>query len=339
MPDPKHPPLGNPQTDPLLDPATLPTGLRLDPEERHAFFTHNPRARGPLPKGCLPLPPPPPPPPATLLYPFLFAVLPSWTYGLQSRGDCMAWSACHAVDLLTAADIVLKGQLEQFRALTNIEAQYGLMRVEVFGGKPDFGGDGASPTAAARSVTQFGTLHRLKYLADSFDLTAYDNSGGRSGQWGRYGLPDALEPVAAEHKCGDAILVTSFDQAVELLQSGYPISNAAPDNPIPRKRDAQGFGVDIWRASHAMNYIGYRLDPRPGLLQSNTGHGNHVTGPKWPEDMPNTLAACSAWIDRDDVEHVLRQQWSFAYSDYAGFPRRELPNGPHPVHDVLPLGR
>jgi hypothetical protein len=327
---------GSPATDPLLDPQQLPTGLRLDAAERTAFFQQYPTTRRHLQHGPPPETPPPPPPQATLLYPFLFAVLPGWTYGLQGRGDCMAWSSCLAIDVLAAVQVAMIHRPEQWHALTSIECQYGLMRVEVYGGRPDYGGDGASPTAAATAITKLGSLHRIKYLEDTYDFTTYDRSGGRSGQYGRFGIPDALEPIAKEHKAHQAVLIEDFDHAVEVLKSGYAISNAAPDNPIPRARDSEGFGKQVWRASHAMNYLGYRLGKRPGLLQVNSGHGNHVTGPHWPADIPPTLAACSAWIDKSDVEHVLRQQWSFAYSDYEGFPERDLSLATEPFHNFRP---
>lgn len=332
MPDPKHLPTGDPNTDPILDPATLPTGLRLDARNRARFLTDYPRAAQPVPRGCLPIPPPPPPPKVTILYPFLFAAMPSWTYGLQARGDCMAWSSCLCLDVLAALDLELRKLTNAWPGQTVIEVQYGLMRVEVYGGQPDLSGDGAQPSDAAKAALTLGHLHRGKYLDDKYDLTAYDNTGGRGGQYGRFGVPDELEPIASTHRCRDVKLVTSYDQAVEMLSNGYPISNAAPDNPIYRNRDAAGYGTNAWRASHAMNYIGYRTDPNPALLKVNWGHSRHVTGPKWPADMPDSLAACSAWELQPTVDRVLRQQWSYAYALDAAFPTKKLPAAAHPTN-------
>jgi hypothetical protein len=337
MPDPKHLPTGNPQTDELLDPATLQTGIRFDEVERSHFLTALANMGKRVTADALYNTPPPKPQPVTILYPFLFAAMPAWTYGLQGRGDCMAWSSCLALDLLAAIDLELRKLTPQWPGLTSIEAQYGFMRVEAFGGKPDFSGDGASPTSAARAALNCGHLHRAKYLDDKYDLTRYDPSGGRSGQYGRYGVPDALEPIAKSHRCTDAILVTSYDQAVKLLQNAYPISNAAPDNPIYRRRDAAGYGLDAWNASHAMNYIGYRSTPRPALLKVNWGHGRHVVGPKWPDDMPDTLAACSAWEEQGAVERVLEQQWSWAYALDADFPQRQLPRAASNLEEIRPI--
>jgi hypothetical protein len=340
MPDPKDLPTGNPERDPLLDPAELPNGLKLDPANRDELLAMLADTGRHVTAETIPITPPPKPKPVTLLYPFLFLACPNWTYGLQARGDCMAWSAAHTIDVLTAVQIHPQRRREQWRALASIEALYGIMRVEVHGGRPDFSRDGANPADAAQAVTQFGVLHRLKYLDAAYDLTDYDTSGGRSGTYGRWGIPDRLEPIAKEHHCHDAALVTTFDDACKMIALGYPISNAAPDNPIYRSRDSHGTGQHHWAAAHAMNYIGYRLGQHPALLKVNWGHGNHVSGPIVPADMPPTLAACSAWEPAETCDAVLKTRWSFAYSDFLGFPARpldQLPNAENQIHNPSTL--
>lgn len=312
----------------------LPCGCTFDERERDAFLDRLAKANRLVNlKDAFP-PPKPDPPPVTLLYPFLLAIFPTWIYGLQGRGDCMAWSATHSIDCLMAVNIALLQKPEQARALACIEAQYGFMRVEVFNGGRNYGGDGASPSAAAESVLKCGTLHRLSYLEGLHDLRTYDESGGRSGSWGRLGVPDELEPIARQHFVQDIAPVTDFDSAVDVLSRGIPISNADPRNPIWTHRDADGFGDRQWPASHAMNYIGYRLGSRPGLLKTNTGHGNHVTGPMHPADCPAQISACAAWEDADVASRVLAANWSWAYSDYLGFPKRDLTTTSIPPNQI-----
>lgn len=335
-PDPKHPSADHTYHGEQITAQNLPCGLRLDAPERDRFLTRLARnGRVTNAKDAL-TPPPPPPKPITILYPFLLAIFPAWNYALQGRGDCMGWSAMHCVDVLMAVNIALLDRPERARALGCIEAQYGFMRVEVFGGDPDFGGDGASPSAAAESVLTCGTLHRLRYPQDGYDLTKYDATGGRSGDWGRWGVPDVLEPIARTHPVQEVALVTDFETAVELIARGIPISNAHQYNPIWTHRDDQGFGDQAWHASHAMNYIGYRLGRRPGLLKTNTGHGNHVTGPMHPSDCPPQIAGCAAWEDADQANQVLRAQWSWAYSEYVGFPKRDLTVASIPANSIHP---
>lgn len=335
-PLPKHTPPERKYQGETIAATNLPCGLRLDEAERDRFLNKLARAgRVTNAKDAI-TPPPPPPKPVTILYPFLLAIFPAWNYALQGRGDCMAWSAMHNVDVLMAVNIALLDKPERPEALGCIEAQYGFMRVEVFGGHPDYGGDGASPSAAAESVLSCGTLHRLLYLEDTYDLRRYDETGGRSGLWGRYGVPDVLEPIARRHPVEETSLVTDFDTAVQLISRGVPISNAHQSNPVWTHRDPDGFGDRRWNASHAMNYIGYRLGSRPGLLKTNTGHGNHVTGPMHPADCPHQIAGCAAWEDADTSDQVLRAEWSFAYSGYAGFPQRDLNLSSLPENAIHP---
>lgn len=323
-PDQNYPPpqpryAGQPISD-----QNLPTGCIFDEAERDTFFAKLAKDQQLIDvKDAFP-PPQPDPQPVTILYPFLLAIFPAWSYGLQGRGDCMAWSATHNVDVLMGVNIALLKKREQPRALASIEAQYGFMRVEVSGKKTNYSGDGGSPSAAAESVIKCGTLHRLDYETGPHDLRFYDETGGRSGTYGRFGVPDELEPIARQHIVQQVALVTDFNSAVQVLSRGIPISNADPRNPIWTKRDQDGFGSSQWRASHAMNYIGYRLGDRPGLLKINTGHGNHVSGPMHPADCPVQIAACAAWEDADTAEDVLKSGWSWAYSDYTGFAAREL---------------
>ncbi len=335
-PDPKHPSAEHTYRGERIFAQNLPCGLRLDEAERARFLNRLARNGRVTNANEVLTPPPPPPKPITILYPFLLAIFPAWNYALQGRGDCMAWSAMHEVDVLMAVNIALLDRPERAIARGSIEAQYGFMRVEVFGGRPDFGGDGASPSAAAESVLTCGTLHRLTYLEEAYDLTAYDATGGRSGDWGRWGVPDVLEPIARTHPVNDVALVTDFDAAVQLISRGIPISNAHPQNPIWTHRDADGFGDMGWNAAHAMNYIGYRLGRRPGLLKINTGHGNHVTGPMYPHDCPPQICGCAAWEDADQANDVLRAEWSWAYSEYVGFPKRDLAVASIPVDSIHP---
>lgn len=336
QPESKHPRPGRTYQGAQLSVQNLPTGVRFDERER-AELLERLAAAGRITNAKEAFPPPKPDPqPVTILYPFLLAVFPFWIYGLQGRGDCMGWSAILNVDTLMGVNIALLEKLERAVALASIEAQYGFMRVEVYGGQPDYGGDGASPSGAAESVLKIGTLHCLQYLEGRYDLREYDQSGGRSGRWGRYGVPDELEPIARQHFIQDVALVTDFDTAVQLLAQGIPISNAHPSNPIWTHRDVHGFGDRRWNASHAMNYIGYRLGARPGLLKANWGHGNHVSGPMHPEDCPPAIAGCAAWEDAEVANDVLRAEWSWAYSDYIGFPQRDLSRASIPQSSFHP---
>ncbi len=316
--DPKHPQHSVPNPGPKLDPAKLPAGLRL-PNRKALTLLRPLFASGQLITADQLLPHPRPRTNATtLLYPILLTAFPSWIYGLQAIGDCMAWSSAHGIDIAASVEIHLRNRNQRIIAPTMIEALYGFMRVEARGLDENPEPDGAYPPDAVNAMTRWGTLHYTTYLGGQHVFQTYDPTGARSRYYGRHGVPDELEPIAVRHRATRCVLVRTFDEACDLIDAGCPIINAHLENPIPRSRDADGFGIDAVPAPHAMNYIGYRRGNRPGLLQTNTGHGFHVDGPRVPDDMPDVIAHCSAWLDEATVNRVLAAQWTYALEGYEG---------------------
>lgn len=59
---------------------------------------------------------------------------------------------------------------------------------------------------------------------------------------------------------------------------------------------------------------------------SNTGHGNHVTGPKGPFEMSDAYAAQGSWMPVSRIEPILRSGDSHSVSMYEGFTARTLPD-------------
>jgi len=340
MPDQNLPPDNGAKNEaPHLDPKNLPYGVNFDADESDHFQDQMIQAGRTASYGRRPILARVPPPDVTLLYPFLFAAFPKWTYGVQGIGDCLAWSQAHCMDLESAVNVHLRGRKEEIRAQIATETTYGFMRVQAPARIHNNTPDGATPPAAAQAALSFGCCHRLEYKMGptSIDLSYYQSK--RAKEFGRRGTPRWLHNSAAQHLCEDAILVTSFDEAVSLLSAGYSISNAAPNNPIYTQRDRAGFGTQQIQRPHAMNYIGYRHGRRPGLFKSNTGHGRHVTGPRVPTDMPDVLAACSSWEDAETSETILRQGWSYAYTGFKGFPLTTLTPGHHLYRLVHSLDR
>ena len=44
----------------------------------------------------------------------------------------------------------------------------------------------------------------------------------------------------------------------------------------------------------------------------------------YPNDCPSSIANCAAWEDAEICDAVLGAEWSWAYSGYNGFPKRDL---------------
>jgi len=257
-----------------------------------------------------------------ILYPYLFQAFQNWNYGYQGIGDCVSWSTAHAIDVLMGVQIYLKNLPEQAMFQVCSETSYGFMRVEIFG-RPNYSRDGSYGSAGAKSVIQCGTLHRTTYL-NKYDFRQY--SGKRAKQYGRVGVPDSLEPIAREHIVKDTTLIKDFETAARFIQNGYPITNAHSRNPVPRRRDKNGYGYGGSKIAHAMNYIGVRWEPKPALLKTNTGWGDHVSGGHWPDDMPNNMKVCSWWEEADICDKVFAGNDCFAYSDYKGFRAQNIPD-------------
>jgi len=251
----------------------------------------------------------------TVLWPCLFNQWPDWTWGLQGTGDCVAWMVKHRLDVLLAVTIHSKLARIKVPAQVVQEAVYGFARVEHYG-RPDYGGAGTYGSAAAHAIERFGILLRQPY--EGHDLTRY--SGRRAIQWGRTGVPDELEPLAARHKAVDRVAVTDAETAGALVQAGYPVDYCGHTS-WGTHRDQDGFARRFASGAHGVTITGVRYGSRPGFWVANTGHGHHVSGPVGPFPVPDVYAQCGSWVDWDRCERVFRAGDCFACSLVAGFPR------------------
>ena len=259
---------------------------------------------------------------------FLAKAFPDWSWGRQGTGDCVSWSQAHCVDVLASVDVHMKQERERIVARCSSEVQYGFMRIEAYGGKQRWGGAGATGSGAAKGITKFGSLYRMKYKNGKYDFSNY--SGSRAISFGRTGVPDELEEIAAEHKCATATLVRDFETAAKLIANGYPVNNCHQRNPTcsGHRRDENGFPIGrVSGAAHSMTYIGVRFGKHPALFKTNTGHGNHVSGPSGTDyEIHPKLLQCGWWESPSTVNYVLSGNDSYAYSGYEGFKRQELPD-------------
>jgi len=260
----------------------------------------------------------------TVLWPYLFEAFDDWTYGQQGTGDCVSWEWAHKLDVLTAVQICLKNLPFEARGRIASEAVYGFGRVEIFG-RPDYGGPGMNGGYAAQGVAKYGTLHRLNYADVGHDLSEY--SGSRAIKYGRTGVPDVLEPIAAEHKPSDGVQVTDSTMAGALLQQGYPVGYCGRTR-WGFTRDDDGLAVSKGSGAHGMCITGVRYKNREpfAFWVANTGHGNHCSGPVGPYAMPDAYAACGSWMPVKYCERVFSAGDCYAHSYYEGFPAQELPD-------------
>jgi hypothetical protein len=249
---------------------------------------------------------------------YLLKVAPDWKRGAQKIGSCVGWGWSLSCDILAACDIVLRGEAEAYGGRVLEASVYGFSRVEVRGQK-NYGGDGSYGGAAAKAVTKFGTLHYgIDYAGQKFT----DNSGTREKEWGRDGVPDALEKYAAEHKVQSTALVTTFEDAAKAIQSGYPVAVCSNRGFSMTLKDGYLTPMSQW--AHCMMFAGVRWKPYPALLCVNSW-GDCYTGSVDPA-LPSQFQRSAGWVRSETCTSMLAGEDSFALSGYSGFAPRKLDN-------------
>lgn len=264
-----------------------------------------------------------------LLYEPLLSLKPSWTRGRQGIGDCVSWGYELGCTTLAAVDIVVRREPEAWKGEFATEPIYGGSRVEARGVKRGGWSDGSYGGAAAKWVRDWGCLLRKDYTADTgdatHDLRVYDPDRAKNwGNWGCGGRGDKemLDDIAKEHPVKTVSMVTTFDEAAVAIANGYPVPVCSGQG-FTSKRDKDGFCKAKGKWAHCMLFWGVRHGERPGLLLGNSW-GYSCSGPVWPENQPDAVAACSWWVDATVVDRMLRGQDSYALSGYDGFKRREM---------------
>ena len=236
-------------------------------------------------------------------------------YPAQQIGDCVSFGHGHANDLLQCIEIAV-GEPDEYRE-TDTEFIYATSR-EVAGILGQ--GDGSYGAAAVKAMTTIGMVSREMLGKDG------TYSGRRAKLWGRTGAPENVKEEAKPFKLGSAAQVSTWDELVASLSSGYPVTICTKQG-FTLHRDQDGFvrPKGVW--GHCMSIAGVRFD-RPGacILQS--------WGPNVP-DGPLGLGQpnFSFWVDKPVIEGILAEGDSWALSKAPGFVKRVIPNHWH-YHDA-----
>lgn len=250
---------------------------------------------------------------------YLLQCMPGWTRGAQKIGSCVGWGWALSCDILAACDVLLRNEPESFGGRVLEASVYAFSRVEVRGSR-NLGGDGSYGGAAAKAVTKYGTLHYGIDYGNGDRFT--DNSGSREKEWGRDGVPDRLEPFAAQHKVSTVALTSTFEDAARAIQNGYPVAVCSMRGFSMTLRDGYLKPMGSW--AHCMMFAGVRWKPRPALLCVNSW-GDCYTGTV-DQGLPPQFQRSSGWVEASVCTSMLSGQDSFAVSGYAGFPPRTLPD-------------
>ena len=233
------------------------------------------------------------------------------TFGVdeaQTTGDCVSHSWRNVADMNRAYEIVYNGEKESFVSHGATEGIYG---------SRGSGGEGMYGHQGAEFLTKTGgVLLRKNYEEAAVDLSKYDSRKGTS--WGRSGVPAKLLEVAKKNQFKTASLVTSVEEARDLIANGYTIS-VCSNYGFSNKRDQFGISEASGTWYHAMSIIGCddtreRSNETLFLIQNSWGKWN--SGPLWnqPEG--------SFWIREKVMAAMLAQKQSYAISSFDGFKRR-----------------
>ena len=255
----------------------------------------------------------------TFLGTWLLKVQPHWTRGAQQIGSCVGWGWSLSVDVLAACDILFRGERESFGGRVIESATYGFSRVEARGVKSNPGGDGSYGAAAAKAVTKYGTLH----YGQSYNGKVYDKpSGERDREWGRSGIPDDLEPFAAQHRVAQVTLVQNFEDIAKAITNGYPVAVCSGLGFSMTLKDGWLRQQGSW--AHCQMICGVRFGDRPGAFVENSW-GDCYSGTV-DQSLPVQFQRSGGWVDADVIDRMVQGDDSYALAGYMGFAPTLLPD-------------
>jgi hypothetical protein len=229
--------------------------------------------------------------------------------GPQQIGDCTSWGARYAI-LCTMAAEIDAGEPYEYRDVSTAWL-YGVARVWILKGAVR--GDGATGSSVARAARDFGVLP-----ADE----APPYSGSLATEWGRRGPPERLKEIAARHRVKTVALMRSVSDVRDAVCNGYGVSIASDwgtSNSDIRPVDGRMVARHTARWMHQMCICGYDGSSRTAYfyVMNSWGESAH---PRPIDDAP----AGGFWITSRDVEYIVRFNDSWAFSDFDGFPARDL---------------
>lgn len=265
-----------------------------------------------------------------VLLDMVLALLPHWRRNAQGIGDCVSWGWELAVLIAICADIIQRREPWKFPGEVATEPIYGGSRVEARGRRSGGWIDGSYGATAAKWVLKWGILHRINYALRTgdgeHDLSRY--SSKKAKNWGNYGCGGSghdgkiLDDVAAERPVKEAPQVTSFEQLVACVKSGYPVAVCSGQGLS--KRGSDGFARAWGRWAHCMAFTGITLGKKDGALCTNSWGNSWGTKAPLPGVTSDAIKKCSAWVDAKTVNSMLRLGDSFAVTGVEGLVRRKI---------------
>jgi len=230
----------------------------------------------------------------------------------ESVGCCVGCGWKHCADVCQAFQI-LSGAKAEWKPVS-VEVLYGNSRVLVGGGR--ISGDGSVGAWAKEAAEKYGVAPMEP--VNGVDLSVF--SPARAREYGRAGVPAAVNDAAKSHPVKGSALVKSWADVKRAIQQGYPVA-VCSNQGFTMDRDATGRARPQGTWAHCMAIIGVRSGANEGAFILNSWGDRAHTGPAWPGDMP----VAGFWADAAVVDRMVRQGDSFALSNLQGFPARRVP--------------
>lgn len=229
----------------------------------------------------------------------------------QTTGDCVSHGTRNACDISRAVEIDVHKEREGWIARGATEAIYGAR---------GWSGQGMSCARAAEFVSHIGGVVVRKNYPGIADFTKYNGSLGAG--WGGRGLPDKVIDLANDHQVKTVSLVKSVEEARDALSNGYGLA-VCSNYGFNSKRDKKGFANTSGSWAHCMAWIACddTGDEPAFLVQNSWGKWNDGGHPEW-----GPIPDGSFLIHADVAEGMLKQNGSYAFSNFDGFPLQKLPS-------------
>ena len=226
------------------------------------------------------------------------------------NGDAKRWS------YMSALDIFLRLDPEQFVGMGCPEVAYGLSREEagMLGG-----GDGSSGYGMAQANTKLGSIVQGQY--GSYDLRKYSVDTCR--QFGRRGVPAEIKTLCSPHKYAQYLAVDTAEKAWLCAGAGLPFNQCSGVGWDSGNRDTDGALKKRGGWNHSMVAGAARYTTAKGrkLILIDQSWGDNWTGGPYYLDQP----AGSFYADIDNVGEAVSDGDSFVDLSYAGYNRPQVP--------------
>lgn len=241
----------------------------------------------------------------------------------QEEGSCVEQGKINAMMYLMCVER-LRGDREKLE-YPNLCHGYGWTRY--YSGFSNRG-HGALGSGAAKAATTAGVCPVGGYELPEPKII--ERSGHREMGWGaanetKYStyqaIPDPANQMAKKHLVRTTAPVTSYEQTRDAIVNGYPVTVASMQGfRMQTVRElGKHWGVPSGTWAHQMCFVGVDDDAlRPGCYCLNSW-GVDAHGAPADDAPPGGF-----WVDANIVDRMVRQQDSYAYSQFDGFPEQDL---------------